>query len=124
MKRMNKLPIKKWPRMVAKLKGRFFPKYYEVELYQRVQNLRQKGTTVKEYTEEFYRVNLQASYIDDTLKKIARYVNGLRLKILDEISILSPQNIEEAFQSAVKVEENINRKHNNRRGRGNGRGRG
>ena len=51
-------------------------------------------------------------------------MNGLRLEILDEISILSPRNIEEAFQSAVKAEEKINRKQNNRRGRGNGRGRG
>jgi len=35
-KRMNKLPIRKWPRMVAKLKGRFLPKDYQVELYRRV----------------------------------------------------------------------------------------
>eukprot|EP00253_Pinus_taeda_P014651 PITA_14651 len=80
--------------------------------------------TVKEYTEEFYRVNLQAGYIDDTLEKTARYVNGLRLEILDEISILSPRYIEEAFQSVVKAEEKINWKLNNRRGRGNGKGRG
>lgn len=123
-KRMNKLPIRKWPRMVAKLKGRFLPKDYQVELYRRVQNLRQKGMIVKEYIEEFYCVNLQAGYTDDTLEKTTRYVNGLRLEILDEISILSPRNIEEAFQSAVKAEEKINRKQNNRRGRGNGRGRG
>lgn len=121
-RRMNKFPIRKWPRMVAKLKGRFLPKDYQVELYRRVQNLRQKGMTVKEYTEEFYRVNLRAGYTDDTPEKTARYVNGLRLEILDEISILSPRNIEEAFQSAVKAEEKINRKQNNRRGRGNGRG--
>ena len=68
-----------------------------------MQNLRQKGMTVKEYTEEFYRVNLWASYTDDTPEKTTRYVNGLRLEILDEISILSPQNIEEAFQSAIKA---------------------
>eukprot|EP00253_Pinus_taeda_P002559 PITA_02559 len=80
--------------------------------------------TVKEYIEEFYRVNLRAGYMDDTPEKTARYVNGLRMEILDEISILSPRNIEEAFQSAVKAEEKINRKQNNRRGRGNGRGRG
>eukprot|EP00253_Pinus_taeda_P017972 PITA_17972 len=98
-KRMNKLTIRKWPRMVAKLKGIFLPKDYQVELYRRVQNLRQK-------------------------EKTARYVNGLRLEILDDISILSPWNIEEAFQSAVKAKEKINRKQNNRRGRGNGRGRG
>ena len=32
-KRMNELPVRKWPRMVAKLKGRFLPKDYQVELY-------------------------------------------------------------------------------------------
>ena len=68
-KRMNKLPIGKWPRMVEKLKGRFLPKDYQVELYRRVHNLRQKGMTVKEYTEEFYRVNLHSGYTDDTPKK-------------------------------------------------------
>eukprot|EP00253_Pinus_taeda_P006760 PITA_06760 len=121
---MNKLPIRKWPRMVAKLKGRFLPKDYQVELYRRVQNLSQKGMTVQEYTEEFYRVNLRASYTEDTPEKIARYVNGLRMEILDEISILSPRSVEEAFQSAVKAQEKINRRQNNRRGRGNCRGRG
>eukprot|EP00253_Pinus_taeda_P008228 PITA_08228 len=110
--------------MVAKLKGRFLPKDYQVELCRRVQNLRQKGMTIKEYTEEFYRVNLRAGYTDETPEKTARYVNGLRMEILDEISILSPRSIEEAFQSAVKAEEKINRKQNNRRGRGSGRGRG
>eukprot|EP00253_Pinus_taeda_P033877 PITA_33877 len=80
--------------------------------------------TVKEYTEEFYRVNLRASYTDDNPEKTTRYVNGLRMEILDEINILSPQNIEEAFQSAVKAEEKINRKQNNGRGRGNVKGRG
>eukprot|EP00253_Pinus_taeda_P024940 PITA_24940 len=120
-KRMNKLPIKKWPRMVAKLKGSFLPKDYQVEIYRRVQNLRQKSMTIKEYTEEFYRVNLRAGYTDNTAKKTSRHVNGLRMEILDEISILSPRNIEEAFQSVVKAEEKINQKQNNRRGRENGR---
>lgn len=46
--------------------------------------------TVKEYTEEFYCVNLHVGYTDDTPEKTARYVNGLRLEILDEINILSP----------------------------------
>eukprot|EP00253_Pinus_taeda_P003108 PITA_03108 len=123
-KRLNKIPIRNWARMVAKLKGRFLPKDYQVDLCWRVQNLRQKGMTVKEYTEEFYRVNLRAGYTDETPEKTARYVNSLRMEILDEISILSPRNIEEAFQSAVKAEEKINRKQNNRRGRGSGRGRG
>lgn len=44
------------------------------------------------------------------------------MEILDEISILSPRNIEEDFQSAGKAEEKINRKQNNRKGWGNDRG--
>ena len=97
--------IKNWSRMVAKLKGRFLPKYYQVALHRQVQNLKQKGMTVREYTEEFYRVNLRAGYIEDTTEKTARYVNGLRLEILDEISIVSPKNIEEEYQSAIKAKE-------------------
>jgi len=53
-RRMNKLPIKKWPRMVAKMKGRFLPKDYQIALHRQVLNLKKKGMTVKEYTEEFY----------------------------------------------------------------------
>lgn len=43
---------------------------------------------------------------------------------MDKISILSPKNIEEAYQSALKAEEKLTRKQNARRGRGTGRGKG
>ena len=65
---------------------------------------------VKEYTEEFYQVNLRAGYTKDTTEKTTRFMNGLRLEILDEITILSLNNIEEAYQSALKVEEKLIRK--------------
>ena len=35
-RRMNKFPIKKWLRMVAKMKGRFLPKDYEIALHRQV----------------------------------------------------------------------------------------
>eukprot|EP00253_Pinus_taeda_P023394 PITA_23394 len=123
-KRLNKPPIKTWTRMVAKLKGRFLPRDYQIMLHRQVQNLRQRGLTVKEYTEEFYRVNLRAGYTEDTAERTARYVNGLRMEILDEISILSPNSTEEAYQSTIKEEEKLNRRQNARRGRGSTRGRG
>ena len=53
-----------------------------------------------------------------------RFVNGLRWEILDEISILSPRTIDEAYQIALKAEEKINRKQNSRRGGGSSRGKG
>eukprot|EP00253_Pinus_taeda_P015838 PITA_15838 len=110
--------------MEAKLKEKFLPKDYHIMLYRQVQNLKQRGMTVREFTEEFYKLNLRAGYVDDTSEKMARYVNGLRGEILDEIGILSPQTLEEAYQFALKAEEKINRKQNSRRGGGSGRGKG
>eukprot|EP00253_Pinus_taeda_P020051 PITA_20051 len=80
--------------------------------------------TAREYIEEFYPVNLRVGYTKDTPEKTTRYVNGLRLEILDEISIFSPKKIEEAYESGMKAEETITRKQNARRGRGSDRGRG
>lgn len=80
--------------------------------------------TVKEYTEEFYKVNLRVGYVEYTPEKTTRSVNGLQMKILYEIIILSPKTIEEAYQSALKAEDKITRKQNARRERSSGRGKG
>ena len=45
--------------MVAKMKDKFMPKDYQINLFRKLQNLRQKGMTVKEYTEEFYKLNIR-----------------------------------------------------------------
>lgn len=121
---LNKPLIKKWDRMIAKMKNKFLPKDYQISLYRQVQNLRQIMMIIKEYTEESYKVNLRGGYVEDTPKKTTRFVNGLRMEILYEISILSPKTIDEAYQSALKVAENITRKQNAKRGRGFDRGRG
>eukprot|EP00253_Pinus_taeda_P030633 PITA_30633 len=123
-KRLHKQPIKKWAKMEAKLKEKFLPKDYHIMLYRQVQNLKQRGMTVKEFTEEFYKLNLRAGYVEDTPEKTARFVNGLRGEILDEIGILSPQTLDEAYQFALKAEEKINRKQNDKRGGGTVRGKG
>ena len=88
-----------------------------------MQNLRQRSMTVKEYTEEFYKVSIKARKIQDTDDKVARYVNGLRMDIQDEISVLSPKTIEEAYQMVLKAEEKLMRKQS-AKGRGTFRGKG
>jgi hypothetical protein len=55
----GKQNIKSWDRMVAKLKAKFMPKDYQINLFMKMQNLRQKGMTIKEYIEEFYRLNIR-----------------------------------------------------------------
>ena len=56
---------------------------YQVSLLREMQNLRQRDMTVKEYTEEFYRLDIKSGHVDDDVEKSARYINGLRSGIQD-----------------------------------------
>jgi hypothetical protein len=79
--------------------------------------------TVKEYTEEFYRLNIRAGHRESNDERVARYMNGLRYEIQDEMSMLTIRMVEDAYQMALKVEEKLNRKQSQRgRGRNHPRG--
>eukprot|EP00253_Pinus_taeda_P021342 PITA_21342 len=80
--------------------------------------------TMKEYIEEFYKVSIRAGEAQDTDEKVARYLNGLRMDIQDEISLPSPKTVEEAYQIALKAEEKIMRKQSAKGRGGDARGRG
>jgi hypothetical protein len=67
--------------MVAKMKEKFIRKDYQITLFWRMQNLRQKMMLVKEYTEEFYKLNINAGHRESDDEKVARYMNGLRYDI-------------------------------------------
>jgi hypothetical protein len=73
----GKQKIKSWDRMVAKMKAKFIPRDYQITLFRRMQNLRQKLMSVKEYTEEFYKLNIRAGHRESDDEKVARYMNGL-----------------------------------------------
>jgi hypothetical protein len=46
----GKQKIKSWDMMIVKMKVKFIPRDYQITLFRRMQNLRQKRMTVKEYT--------------------------------------------------------------------------
>lgn len=117
--RRGKEKIKTWVKMVNKVKNNFLLADYQVSLLRKMENLRQRDMTVKEYTEEFYRLDISSGHVDDDVEKIARYINGLRSRIRDEISVVKLESVEEAYQYALKVEEILTKKHKQRQtGRG------
>ena len=93
--------------MVAKLRGKFLPKDFQVSLFKQMQNPKQKMMTVWEYTKEFYKINLRAGYVEDIVEKVARYLNSLRYDIQDELSMVNPTGIDEAYQYALRAEERL-----------------
>ena len=76
---------------------KFLPTDYQVSLLRRMQNLRQKDMDVKEYTKEFYRLDIRFGHVDDDVEKIPRYINSLRSGIQDEISFVKLESVEEAY---------------------------
>jgi hypothetical protein len=63
--------------------------------------------TVREYTEEFYKLNIRVGHQESDDEKVARYLNGLRYDIQDELSMLTIRTVEDAYQMALKAEEKL-----------------
>ena len=97
--------------MVKRVKKKFLPVDYQVIFLRKIHNLKQKDMIVKEYTEEFYTLDIRSRHVDDDVEKIARYINGLRSRIQDEISFVKLESMEEAHQYALKSGEILKKKH-------------
>jgi hypothetical protein len=113
----GKQRIKNWDRMVAKLKVKFMPKYYQINLFRKMQNLRQKGMTVKEYIEEFYRLNIKTGQRERDEENFSRYMNGLRYEIQDELNMMLVKIVEDDYRFTLKEEEKLAKKQS-QQGRG------
>jgi uncharacterized protein YjbK len=92
------------------MKEKFIPMDYQITLLRRMKNLKQKLMTVKEYTEEFYKLNIRAGHWKSDDEKVARYMNGLRYDIQDEMSMVTIRTMEDAYQMALKAEEKLTQK--------------
>ena len=58
----GEMKISRWRLMVTKLKAQLIPVDYELELFKKLQNLKQKDMSMKDYTKEFYKLTIQSSH--------------------------------------------------------------
>jgi uncharacterized protein YjbK len=54
-------------------------------------------------------LNIRAGHRESNDEKVARYMNGLRYEIQDEMSMLTIRTVEDAYQMALKEEEKLTR---------------
>lgn len=95
--------------MVANIKGKFLLKYYRFSFFRNMQSLKKKQLTVKEYTKELYKMNIRSRHVEDNLKRVSIYINGIRYEIQD-MNLMSPSYVGKAYQFALKVEEKLPKK--------------
>ena len=67
--------------MVDKLKKQFILVDYELDLFKKMQGLKQVGKSVQEYIEEFHQVLIRVGHAEANNKKFAHYRSGLRPSI-------------------------------------------
>ena len=119
--RRGKEKITRWDCMVDKLKKQFILVDYELDLFKKMQGLKQVGKFVQEYTEEFYRLLIRTRQAEAHKQKAARYLNGLQPSIQEELSLVRMTTIEEAYQLSLQVDEKLNKRFEGRkRGRSQG----
>ena len=67
---------------------------------------------MNDYMEEFHKLTLREKKQEEELERVARYLNGLRMSILEEISLLALDTLGKCFQLALKVKEKLKRQGN------------
>ena len=81
--------------------------------------MKEKDMILKDYTEEFYRLDITSRHVDDEIEKVATNLNGLRSRIQDEMIFVKVDSVEEACQYDLKAEEILAKRYKQRqKGRG------
>ena len=65
---------------------------------------------VKDYIQEYYKLTIWSRHRELSKEKVARYINGLRFNIQDEVGMLNISSIEDAYEYALRDEEKLKRK--------------
>ena len=60
--------------------------------------------------EEFQKICMRSNVSEDEGLKVARYLNGLKWNILEEMTLLSPKTVHQCYQLAINIEERSKRK--------------
>ncbi|KAE8676344.1 putative CCCH-type zinc finger family protein [Hibiscus syriacus] len=108
--KQGKAKITDWEKMKKKMKGHFLPFGYTQTLFQRLHALRQGARSVDDYTEEFYQLVARNDLSETEEQMVARYLGGLRQPLQDVISLHSLWSVSEAYQRALAVEKQQNRR--------------
>ncbi|KAE8672853.1 putative CCCH-type zinc finger family protein [Hibiscus syriacus] len=108
--RQGKAKITDWEKMKKKMKGHFLPFGYTQTLFQRLHALRQGARSVDDYTEEFYQLVARNDLSETEEQMVARYLGGLRQPFQDVLSLHSLWSVSEAYQRALAVEKQQNRR--------------
>ena len=107
--RLRKEPIESWEKMKKYLKRQFLPPDHQELLYEKYQNCKQLGSSVFDFTNEFYRLRSYLDLNEPEAFNISRYMMGLRWDIRERLSSQSFYYLSDLVLAAKAIEQLLER---------------
>ena len=77
--------VEYWNDLKSVLRKRHIPSYYERELMDKLQRLRQGSMIVEEYRQQVELLLLRAGLREEERTRIARFLSGLNMEVRDKV---------------------------------------
>jgi len=103
-------PIEYWNDLKSGLRKRHIPSYYERELMDKLQRLRQGSMSVKEYRQQMELLFLRAGLREEERTSIDRFLSSLNMEVRDKVELLPYRHLDDLVQLCIKVEQQLKRK--------------
>ncbi|KAE8718649.1 hypothetical protein F3Y22_tig00110007pilonHSYRG00200 [Hibiscus syriacus] len=113
-RRNSECPISTWEEMKAIMRKRFVPTHYHLDLYHKLQNLKQENHSIEDYFKEMEIAMIRANVDEDREATMARFLSGLIPEIVNLVELQHYLEIEEMVHMALKLERQIKREVFNR----------
>ncbi|KAH1213565.1 putative mitochondrial protein [Glycine max] len=103
-------PVEYWNDLKRALRKRHISSYYERELMDKLQRLRQGSMSVEEYRQQMELLLLRAGLREEERTSIARFLSGLNIEVRDKVELLPYRDLDELVQLFIRVEQQLKRK--------------
>ncbi|XP_071924844.1 uncharacterized protein [Coffea arabica] len=109
-RRSREPTIQTWTELRRLMRKRFVPSHYYRDLYQKLQSLNQGARSVEDYHKEMEILMLRADIMEDREATMARFLNGLRPEIADQVELHHYVELGDLVEKAIKIERRIKRR--------------
>nr|KYP49847.1 hypothetical protein KK1_028346 [Cajanus cajan] len=100
-------PIQYWNELRSALRRRHIPPYYDRELIDKLQRLKQGLSSVEEYRQSMELLMMRVGIKEEERTTISRFQSGLNLEIRDKVELLPYRDLNELVQLFSRVEHQL-----------------
>jgi hypothetical protein len=105
--RSHQRPILEWEEMKLRLQEKYLPVDYEETLFEELLAHKQNNTSVDDYTHKFHELSVRSRVSETERQTIAHFKVGLGDDIKRELLTVRLVGVDEAYQLALRVEQQL-----------------